>query len=230
MRKDEKGYIVVETIGSFMLFTLLLVSIISLINVITVQQRVHYAMTQAAKELSMYSYIVEAFKLTDFMSSINTSELERVFSVINDITNTATAVSTGDYGSAYDSAENLSNTISGVMDDPMEAFLELVRGGLGFGKNWIVQETVIRPMLKKHLEINANGVDADRYLRTYKVNGGLDGINLIESEFINEDLDIIIVAKYEIDYFFGALPLPFTKLSITQTAKTAAWLGGASND
>ena len=41
MRRDERGYIVVETIGSFLLFVLAVTSILSLINIVAVQARVH---------------------------------------------------------------------------------------------------------------------------------------------------------------------------------------------
>ena len=56
MRQDQRGYIVVETIGSFLLFTLLIVSILTMINIVTVQARVHAALTQACETVSMYSY------------------------------------------------------------------------------------------------------------------------------------------------------------------------------
>ena len=49
MKRDEGGYIVVETITSFLLFVLLNISILSLINIVTVQSRIHYAVTQAAE-------------------------------------------------------------------------------------------------------------------------------------------------------------------------------------
>lgn len=49
----------VETIGSFLLFTLLIVSILTMINIVTVQARVHAALTQACETVSMYSYVLD---------------------------------------------------------------------------------------------------------------------------------------------------------------------------
>jgi len=57
MKKDQHGYIVVETIGAFMLFVFFVASILMLINIVAVQARVHNAITQAAETVSMYSYI-----------------------------------------------------------------------------------------------------------------------------------------------------------------------------
>ena len=39
MGKDQRGYIVVETIGAFLLFVFLNISILSLINIVVVQSR-----------------------------------------------------------------------------------------------------------------------------------------------------------------------------------------------
>ena len=60
MRKDEKGYIVVETLIAFTLYLLAILSILSLVNISVVQSRVHYAITEACESISMYSYVFQA--------------------------------------------------------------------------------------------------------------------------------------------------------------------------
>ena len=67
MRRDERGYIVVETIGSFLLFVLAVTSILSLINIVAVQARVHYAITQAAQTVSMYCYVLDVTGAADHL-------------------------------------------------------------------------------------------------------------------------------------------------------------------
>ena len=59
MGKDERGYIVLETISAFLLFTLLVIAILSIISIVTVQARIHYAITQTCETVSMYSYILD---------------------------------------------------------------------------------------------------------------------------------------------------------------------------
>ena len=61
------GYIVVETTCSFLLFVLLIFSILSIINIVTIQARVHYALTQTAETLSLYSYVLERTGLAEHM-------------------------------------------------------------------------------------------------------------------------------------------------------------------
>ena len=77
MGKDERGYIVVETIGSFLLFVLLVLSILSLINIVAVQARIHYALTQAAQTISMYSYTLDVIGVADAVAN-NAAQAERV--------------------------------------------------------------------------------------------------------------------------------------------------------
>ncbi|MCL2425327.1 MAG: hypothetical protein FWD05_03210 [Oscillospiraceae bacterium] len=59
MRKDENGHIVVETVGAFIPFVLLVISILSLVQLTATQARVHSALTQTALTISKYSYVVE---------------------------------------------------------------------------------------------------------------------------------------------------------------------------
>jgi len=60
MRNDERGTVLIEFIGSFLLFFLLIISILSLVNIVTAQARVHYALTETANTMSMYGYVMSA--------------------------------------------------------------------------------------------------------------------------------------------------------------------------
>ena len=67
MHQNDGGYIVVETISCFLLFVFLNLSILSLINIVTVQARVHYALSQAAESVSMYTYVLNQMGVTDHL-------------------------------------------------------------------------------------------------------------------------------------------------------------------
>ena len=236
MRKDENGYIVVETVLAFMLFVFLNLSILTLINIVTVQSRVHYAITQTANELSMYSYIIEATGLSDAVMGMGEAGGEGrdlIDSVIGDVNTIRGGVSAGsgsvldNFGIIVDAIGGLSGSVGGALQDPQETLHNLLMYGLDRAMNAAMQEIVYK-MVEKHLAIGSVGADA--YLRNYSVNNGVRGIMLDESVFINSDGDIIIVAEYKIDYAagLGFLPLPaeMRELTVRQTAKTKAWLGG----
>ena len=70
MKNDENGYIVVETVGTFIPFVFLVISILSLVNIVTLQARVHNALTQTAGTLSMYSYVLYSTGTSESISSV----------------------------------------------------------------------------------------------------------------------------------------------------------------
>lgn len=242
MLKKSDGYITVETTLTFTLFVLLVISILSLIGIVTVQARVHYALTQTANELSMYSYLIDTIGLSEDIKKLDqtgTEVQEKIDKVLNDLETIENSPETiADSGSAAELFKNLkvltdalgelSSTVQEVMDNPKKTFVNIVRWGLNGAKNWGMQKFVIRPMLEKYLK---NGTqDADVYLKACGVINGINGIDLSDSVFIDSDGNITITASYKIDYTFGLLPIPFTDkvISVTQTAKTSAWLGGKS--
>jgi hypothetical protein len=81
MRNDESGHIVVETIGAFIPFVFLVISILSLVQLSATQARIHNALTQTALTISMYSYIIEVIDNSDadtgVLDNINDNFLAR---------------------------------------------------------------------------------------------------------------------------------------------------------
>lgn len=239
LKKDTAGYIVVETTLSFTLFILLVVSILSLINIVTVQARIHYALTQTANELSMYSYVLDALGLSGDIKGLDQTGhevQEKIDGIVNDLNTiehgvTTVPGSTGEFfenlDALTDAVRSLSNTAGEIVDDPKGTFVKVVRYGLNGAKNFGMQEAVMRPMLEKYLK--SGSMSAEEYLKCCGI-GGIDSFDLSRSVFIDSKGDITIVASYDIDYTFGLLPLPegFTAIHVEQTAKTSAWLGGAS--
>ena len=236
MRRDEHGYIVVETIGAFMLFVLLIVSILSLVSIVTLQARVHYAMTQAAQTLSMYSYVFEitglAEQFTDIggkadSARINVNELKTningVFEGIDSLSVGGTGKSAaGAAKSGYDLFSSPANLVNLLIDD---------------AKNALFSEFVIKPLVGRYLSNGA--LSGDEYLKSMNVPGGLKGLHFcgfdyfdlsitsdMNSALIDKDGNIKLIVRYKVSYVFGALPLPFTELSVTQSVQTKAWLGG----
>lgn len=234
MRKKD-GYIVVETTVTFMLFTLLVVSILSLINIVTVQARIHYALTQTANELSMYSYVLDALGLSEDIKGLDQTGREvqgRIDGIVKDLETIEHGVTTvptsttklfDNLDALTEAVRGLSNTAGEIAEDPKGALVKLVRYGLNGAKNYGMQELVIRPMLDKYLKNGSQS--AEEYLDGC----GVGDLELGGSVFIDSKGDITIVAAYDIDYTFGLLPLPaeLNEIHVEQTAKTSAWLGGA---
>ena len=243
MKRDEGGYIVVETITSFLLFVLLNISILSLINIVTVQSRIHYAVTQAAEAVSMYTYSLNVMGVTDHLvtnakkAAGAEDSLNTVKTHINDV---ISAINSLDAKKTLESGKALYkdgvDTISSVREDPEPAVQLFLNYNLQEGLDALFA-AAIRPLIGRYL---ANGdMTGDEYLKTFHVEGGLGGLQFNDfdaldlnttvsddSRFLTGEENVKIVVEYNIDYTFGALPLPFTKLHICQEVMTRAWLNG----
>ena len=228
MRRDERGYIVVETIGSFLLFVLAVTSILSLINIVAVQARVHYAITQAAQTVSMYCYVLDVTGAADHLvASAGQAQTVRVES------------------DAF--KENLNGLLDGLESlDPDQvgakgqAALDqvLLNYGLQEGENALFEQ-LIRPLVGRYL---ANGdMSGDECLKAFHVSEGLEGLDFYDfsltslepsgandSTLLTADGDVKIAVQYDVDYTFGALLMPAgtPKLHVSQVVLTKAWLGG----
>ena len=65
MRNDECGSAVLETVVAFVPFVLIMAGIVMLVNVVTMEAKVHYALTQTAEEISILTYSNEIGDKTD---------------------------------------------------------------------------------------------------------------------------------------------------------------------
>ena len=244
---DDGGYIVVETVGAFLPFLFLIVSILSLVNIVTVQARIHYALTQAANTLSMYCYTLEVLGVSNRFTSLS-NEANKVSREIDALRN--------DIGAVLEGLDSFSN-ISGARDSGRSAISRVYGWGeeaagdpkaalqllMNFGESEFynqVFELLARPLVGRYL---ANGeLTGDEYLtwagvvNRYTGATGLDALEFYQfrnlgignSVLLDANGDVKLVVEYEVSYTFGLLPLPFNPtLRITQSAVTKAWLNGS---
>ena len=242
--KDNGGHIMVETVGTFVPLVLLVVSILSLVNIVAVQARVHYALTQAANTLSMYCYTLEVLGVADSMSAIDADaarisgfgdDLESALSGVNGVMGSPNAAG----GAGGGAANRVFSMAEEAAADPQAALGVLLNYGMNDVVGYVF-EGLARPLVGRYL---ANGnMSGDEYLRRSGVvsrqsgNRGLDALEfhqgnnsgLGSSALIDANGNVRLTVTYEVDYTFGALPLPFTPtLRITQSVKTKAWLNGS---
>lgn len=245
MAKDEKGYIVLETISAFLLFTLLNIAILSMINIVTIQARIHAAITQACETVSMYCYVLD---LTGTASHIQNNsakagavqgQVDTFKTNVNGLLDGIKELAPDQIGEKGEAVlEQVESGIDSAAADP-EAMLQYV---LNYGLNQAGSaafEGMVRPLVGRYL---SNGsLTGDQYLRNYGVKDGLAGLDFYnfdaldlhstganDSMLLDASGNVKIVVQYDVDYSFGALILPFDepKLHVTQEVVTKAWLGG----
>ena len=246
MRRDESGMIVVETVGSFFLFVFLIISILSLVNIVTLQARVHYAATQAATTVSMYSYVLEVTGIAGVMQGIEgraAKARDTATEFVEELSEMRGAMQSFELAETKDSFDNLVGIAGDELADPMELLSKFVNLGISEISHFVFGEAM-RSLMGRYLsnalyiypnEEKPQMMSGGAYLTSVNVVGGLSGLSFYDlnlsvdddSVLLTEDGDVVIVVKYSIDYTFGALPLPFSELEVTHVVKTKAWLGGS---
>lgn len=244
MLKEQKGSMVVETILAFIPFTLLIISILSLINISTTQARVHNAITQAVNTVSTYAYVLSVTGIVDGLENSASvaesvaSENAEILSQLESVMNSAKALNvseTVEQGQA--AADRIYEYGQNIIEDPMGALSTVANVAINEAQQKIF-EVMIRPLVGAYL--SHDGLSGDQYLLNANVVDGLQGIDFEsvdildftstesnDSYFVDSNGDIKIVASYEIEYKFGALPMPFdTNLKVTQVVKTKLLLSG----
>ena len=235
MKKDERGTVLIEFVGSFLLFVLLIMSVLSLVNLGTMQARMHYAMTQTANTISMYGYVLNVVGADKFLMGIDSGgeglkdganktidDVNKVLNNINDLN------VPGVVNSAEDAAYNIGETVSGAIDNPTQALQSVLQyalqQGMGFGF-----EQLLRPLIGYHL---TNGEQSgDEYLRSVGVDGvdslefytfslpgytkpntekgelvgKINGLPADDSVLLDSDGNIRITVQYEMAYSFMGL-------------------------
>jgi len=219
MREDDDGYIVVETVGTFIPFILLVVSILSLVNIVTLQARVHNALTQTANTLSTYSYVLKATGAADSLM-IADSKASSTGESINAVMNGIAFLSKGGGYDASAGTRALS-AAEELVGDPRTMVQNFANYGLGELRS-LASEQLVRPLVGRYL---ANGeASGDEYLKSVKV----VNFNYRDCIIIDRNGNIKLTVDYEVEYTFGALRLPFgPTLKITQSVVTKALLGGS---
>ena len=247
MVKNEDGYIVVETIGAFVPFVLLVISILSLVNIVAVQARVHYALTQAANTLSMYSYTLEVLGVANSLTTLDskadktTMEKSALRGDINGVLAGIDSFSSanGATSGGVDDEKQTHGSTERAVGDPKEVIQLLMNYGINELRNEVFEQ-LARPLVGRYL---SNGeMSGDEYLQRGMVvnkktgTTGLDALEFYQfsnfglgnSTLIDSDGNVKLTVEYEIEYTFGGLPLPFKPtLRITQTVSTKAWLNGS---
>jgi hypothetical protein len=256
MRKDNRGTILIEFVGSFLLFVLLIASILSLVTIVTLQARVHYAMTEAANTLSMYGYVLHVIGADKHLMNLNTGAqgvTDEANDLINDINDVLSDINDLDPSGIQKSAGTVKDRFvdwgSSIKNDPKAALQSVAQYGLNEGGSAIFEQ-LLRPLIAYYLE---NGdLSGEEYLTGNRVLGDLEFYDFSftnyvppgngelvghlttiadnDSILLNKDGDVKITVRYEIEYTFGGLQLPFEpKLAITQSVKTKMWLNGSGD-
>lgn len=195
IRHSSRGSLAVELIVIMIPFMFCFMTLLHVSRVVEAEVVIHHAITQTAKEISTFSYILTKSGAADQMIATNAESAEakgKVSDTIDALTNLGNAV--GDIGSTADisgqiesAKENvdvIKNNVSGYIEDPKSIAREL----LAVLKSGVRQEAMkaaagklSKGSIKKQLGLLTQ--DPDAYLKYIGIVDGLEGLDFSESSW-----------------------------------------------
>jgi hypothetical protein len=202
VKAANQGSLTVEATIAFTIFMMVVLSFVLLLRLVYAHALIQHAVSQTAKELSVYTYLYQV------------TGLNKAYQDAKD------GMAAG-ASKANDAAANLMDTYSkftnfdggaveGLANAPGEIteILENIPAALGTAAltelNDRLFESVVRPMLAGYIAADSAGADADAKLLNLQVVDGMQGLNLTASRFFDGGNKIDIVVCYKIDL---ALPI-----------------------
>lgn len=215
--KAEKGAITVEATISLSAFMFAIVTILSIINICTVQAKIGVAINTTAKELSQYCYL---YSLTGFAESEaklrengveDTQELNAIMGNIGTVFDEIQNLGEGnpqsdidvdtimaDVESKIGSVENIEaagsaigNSLETIAEDPKSLIMGMAKmlasDGLELAKSKIIAAPLSKGLCKKHL-VNSSESDVEAYLKSLGIVPGADGKYLSGLDFSESTL------------------------------------------
>lgn len=242
LRKDNSGSIVVEASISLIAFIVMLVSIISLINIFIVHNRIQFAINASANQIAAYSYLYHMSSVGEARATLAADGAPYIAN-LNKVKNGITALqsvmnSSSDYtfDDLYSDASDIATGAETLTKDPYSVLI----GGAYDGAMKLEQfaEDEALAGLSKYLTrqyIAPGELDADTYLNRYHVKGGYNGLKFSKSTFTHESgndekVIVIVDVTYEVDVPLLEILLPQSKpLIMHQRACAKGWTCGDGN-
>jgi len=201
------------------LFTLAIVSLLSIINICRLQSHIGNALNRTALSISEYSYFYYVSGVYSAASSIKSSAAGDGFSQdkipdMGDLLGYAAGL-LGNDGNDAAQAGSISEAVQKLLESGLSQGLETAESAL-------IAAPITRLMFKENF--GAAGEDADAFLRSMGVSDGLDGLDFSLSAFFPAEspCDIWLSVCYRVKIpFLGGL-----RITVLQNSRTGAWLGG----
>ena len=234
--QDDRGAIAIEAVISMFFFTIAVLSIMFMSLMVRAQSMVQYAISQAAKEISGYYYIVDKMGLAKFTSgnsAADVSEANEFLGQADSIIKNAVSFSDSEENSTNielhldrvdaDSVKQAAISLKNMnIKDQLTGTLSIVaRSLIQQGVSKLVAPLVCKTVVPKYMGGSREAADAR--LRAMGIDG-IDSIDFSWSSFLRDGRTIQVVAIYEMDLSKLSLGMVDGTIKFKQVATTAAWV------
>lgn len=233
--KREKGSLTVEAILFLIPFMCAFLTLINAARFVQAEMLLHHAVTQTAKQISMYSYILTMTNIASQMQETNRKSAEFISNTdaaIDSVAEFAEALGSvgGDLAANVENvinkAETMGDTLTDYFSDPeeiMSGALAVVKRGYSRSVMTWVAGAITRGCIRETLGKISD--DPDEYLKNIGIVDGMDGLDFSKSKWVTNDegkgnIDIVV------SYRMKNLLFPnfdFGEHEFCQCASTLVW-------
>lgn len=236
-KKREKGSLTVEAILFLIPFMCAFLTLVNMARFVQAEMLIHHAITQTAKQISTYSYVLTKTNIASQMQATNKKSnkfIADTTKMVNSVTDFAGAVgslgSGGDLSAEIDTAlskaETAHDTVTEYISNPKDVLcgaLAVVKSqSRGLAMRWAVGG-ITRGCIKE--AVSRVSGDPDKYLKDIGIVDGMAGLDFSASNWISTgegkgDIEIVVTYKLKNllfpDFDFG-------EHEFCQCASTLIW-------
>lgn len=239
--KKERGSLTVEAILFLIPFMCAFLTLVNMARFVQAEVVIHHAITQTAKQISTYSYVMTKTGLTSMMQQTNAKSnkfradtAKTVDSVTEFFDSVGNLGNGGDVNASIqnvmDKANNANDAVTEYLSDPKEIMygaLAAAKSGVrGTAMTWVAG-SISRGYIKQ--SISKLSDDPDQYLKAIGIVDGMAGLDFSASKWISNESgsangkgNVEIVVTYKLknllfpDFDFG-------EYEFCQCASTLTW-------
>lgn len=236
LKKQERGSLTVEAVMFLIPFMLAFLTLLNIARFVQAEMVIHHSITQTAKQVSTYSYLLTKSKISDRMQATNKqsadfrTDTEKAVSSVTELLDAFGAVGSGnpidDVTQVVNAAENASETLTDYFSDP-KALLTGVFAMTKSGAAGAVKTGIIGGISGANIKTALSKItnDPDEYLENIGIVDGLDGLDYSQSQWISnyeEKGNLRIVVTYKMKNLLFPM-FDFGELEFCQCASTLIW-------
>ena len=233
-KKDTcRGALTVEVLLFLIPFMMAFLTIINAGRFVQSEMLIHHAITQPAKQISAYGYVLTKTNITDQMISTNnksskfkTDASNTVDSVKNFSNSVSDFTTTGDLQSVIDSGNAAYTQLSDFFSDPdaiATGVMSMVKSDIRGAAMTYVAGELSRASIKN--SIGKVNDDVDTYLTNLGIVDGLSGLDFSQTKWISVgegkgDVQIVVTYTMKNNIF---PQFDFGEYEVRQCASTLMW-------
>ncbi len=201
-RKKDQGILTVEATIAYTIFMMVILTILFIMRIVYAYALVQHAVSQTAKELSMYTYLYQVSGANGLVGQLQNGVKpgEAQFnadaqSIVNIYDALSDGWDSGDLDTVVEEGQNITKDPKKILQNIGSAIVgnasrDVVNGSFSEISRW---------MMAGYIAADSDGMGADKKLKDLQIVGGLNGLNFSSSSFFEDGQTIDLVVCYTLD-------------------------------